>query len=73
MKQRNILAVLCISKFEEVHSVTIFTKIEKDSNGLNLYTCMCGTVRTEISHQKMKATVGLWSVGVKFAYHIWFY
>ena len=48
----------------------MFVSAGKDSNGLNLYYRLCGTVCAENFHQKMDTAIGTWHIGARTAHNL---
>ena len=56
--------------FEELDDVDLFRNVGVDCYGLDLWIRLRGSNRAENMHQKMKGTIGFWTVGAEIGYYL---
>ena len=57
-------------KFSELRDVSLFKHAGVDSDGLDLWFCLRGSVRDENIHQEMRNCMGPWGVGTETAHDL---
>jgi hypothetical protein len=67
---RNFRSKIREGKFAELNDVATFRYNGKDSNGLDLWIRLKGSVRNELAHQKIRNVMGPWAMGCEVAHYI---